>query len=184
MVAISLAVSRLDIRMVVGPGEPRELAAHAWPTWIDHMGWKVVLGEFGKPAFEAHPEVHFNLAHTRGAAVVAVSDQPVGVDIEAIGRLDKRIVARHFTEREQQYVDFNTEGAPVRFTEIWTRKEAFVKWLGVGLRLPLRSFDTLADNRIRTRNVSGFVLSICAEVPDLPADWPVVNTSASDGIQT
>ena len=40
------------------------------------------LTSLGKPYFPDFPEVHFNLSHTTGAVLVALSGEPVGVDIE------------------------------------------------------------------------------------------------------
>lgn len=42
------------------------------------------LTSLGKPYFPDFPEVHFNLSHTTGAVLVALSGEPVGVDIEHI----------------------------------------------------------------------------------------------------
>ena len=38
----------------------------------------------GKPFFPGHPALCFNLSHSRGAAVCALHDKPVGVDIEKL----------------------------------------------------------------------------------------------------
>ena len=37
-------------------------------------------GEHGKPYFASHPDVHFSLSHTRGAALLAVHNEPIGAD--------------------------------------------------------------------------------------------------------
>ena len=51
-------------------------------------GWRdlpeIRLTSLGKPWFPEFPEVHFNLSHTGGAVLAALSDRPVGVDIERI----------------------------------------------------------------------------------------------------
>lgn len=168
--------------MIVGRGDPEWLAEQAWPAWLDHNDWDITLGEYGKPAFTAHPEIHFNKSHTQGAAVIAVADRPVGVDIEAVGRFSERITNRHFTAAEQRYVDPGSPGATIRFAEIWTRKEAFVKWLGTGLHQPLNSFDTLADSRISTRRLQNFVVSVCVDIDALPLVWQVGSTDHADRV--
>ena len=38
----------------------------------------------GKPYFPQYPHIHFNLSHSRGAAVCALSGEPVGVDVELL----------------------------------------------------------------------------------------------------
>ena len=36
----------------------------------------------GKPALEGFPEIHFSLSHCKQAVVCAVSELPVGIDVE------------------------------------------------------------------------------------------------------
>ena len=40
------------------------------------------VGELGKPTFTKFPDLHFSLAHSTGMAVGALSDMPIGVDVE------------------------------------------------------------------------------------------------------
>ena len=52
------------------------------------------LTSLGKPYFPDFPEVHFNLSHTTGAVLVALSGEPVGVDIEHIRPVSERAMRR------------------------------------------------------------------------------------------
>lgn len=47
---------------------------------------------------------------------------------------------------------------------MWTRKEAYVKWLGKGMEIPLNSFDTIYEDRIITMYVDEYIISICTEL--------------------
>ena len=40
------------------------------------------IGELGKPTFADYKDLHFSLAHSAGMAVGALSDKPIGVDVE------------------------------------------------------------------------------------------------------
>ena len=40
------------------------------------------IGELGKPTFADHASLHFSLAHSAGMAVGALSDTPIGIDVE------------------------------------------------------------------------------------------------------
>jgi 4'-phosphopantetheinyl transferase len=91
------------------------------------------------------PDVRFNVSHSGGWALQAVTrGRDVGVDIE---RMDARfandqIPERFFSPREVAHL----RALPaVRQTEAffrcWTRKEAYIKARGLGLALPLDSFD-------------------------------------------
>ncbi len=92
--------------------------------------------------------VHFNLSHSGGFAIVAVSAvRRIGVDIE---RIDARfahenIPERFFSPGEVVALRSLPDSAQLdAFFKIWTRKEAYIKALGAGLSHPLASFDALA----------------------------------------
>ena len=54
----------------------------------------LTYNKYGKPAFAEHPEVQFNLSHTRGAVLVGIHDRPIGVDIERIRPVSERTMQR------------------------------------------------------------------------------------------
>ena len=64
----------------------------------------------GKPYFPDHPDVHFNLSHTAGAVLVALSDRPVGVDIERIRPVSPRTMRRLADVTTGVAVILRTEG--------------------------------------------------------------------------
>lgn len=106
----------------------------------------VVADESGKPYIAGHPEICFNISHTAGFAVTAFSDVAVGVDIQTVHCPDMRVAERFFTQTEREYVCAGGKDADRRFAEIWTKKEAYLKCSGVGLRQPLNSFCVLSDD--------------------------------------
>ena len=46
------------------------------------LPYTVVEGKNGKPEFKEEGAPFFNISHTDNVTVVAVSDRPVGIDIE------------------------------------------------------------------------------------------------------
>jgi 4'-phosphopantetheinyl transferase len=88
------------------------------------------------------PAVQFNLAHTNGLAMVAVSNGPeVGIDIERIERSAViGPVAEHVLDPDEVVslralpVDQQVEA----FYRAWTRKEAYAKARGMGVASPSR----------------------------------------------
>lgn len=135
--------------------------------WLDVDGSRlfICIDEFGKPYLRDYPNLHYNLSHKKGAIVCAVSDKPVGVDIESVKKFDKRIAERFFTQNELAYIFAYKRNQDKRFAEIWTRKEAYVKWIGKGLMIPFKSFDVFnLDNKnvfINTKYVDGYIISVC-----------------------
>lgn len=83
----------------------------------------------GKPFFENLP-VHFSISHSGGIWACLMGDSNVGLDIQILKELKaEKLSRRFFTGGEASYV----EGAGKEgFFEIWTRKEAYVKYTGKG----------------------------------------------------
>ena len=89
--------------------------------------------QYGKPQLKHHPHIHFNLSHCHHAALCAVSEQPVGCDIEAVPEhLDMEVCRQCFNEQEIADI-LASEHPAIQFTVLWTKKEAFLKLTGKGL---------------------------------------------------
>jgi len=140
-------------------------------------------GAYGKPYF-SEPEyegLFFSLSHTRGRVAVGFSDGELGVDcenIEARPGIESRyegIARRCFTDDERAYVDGKAAGsldAVGRFFEIWTAKEAYMKYTGRGFSEGWRSFSVfgLPGVRIETSRIEGaehVVCSVCTQGADV-----------------
>jgi 4'-phosphopantetheinyl transferase len=104
-------------------------------------------GDHGKPALEGEGsgnDVRFNLAHSEGVAVYAVTrGQEVGVDVERVRSMHdlETVAERFFTPCEW----FALRRLPPRerdvaFFSCWTLKEAVLKAVGSGLTGSLDSF--------------------------------------------
>lgn len=102
------------------------------------------LTEQGKP-FLTLPErlqlrpICFSLSHTRNALAVAVSEKPVGIDIEALispKRLQDEAFLRYVLSDEEYKLLKSCQSigsAQVLLTEWWTQKEAIYKARGTGI---------------------------------------------------
>jgi 4'-phosphopantetheinyl transferase len=85
--------------------------------------------------------IRFNLSHSHGRALIAVSkDREVGVDLEKI-RADRDVtaLAARFFATQEQVVIMNAGLAERHrtFSRIWVAKEAVLKARGSGLTFPL-----------------------------------------------
>lgn len=117
---------------------------------------------YGKPFVNNFPDIHFNLSHTRNAVAVAILDKSVGVDVEKIRTADLDIAQRCFTSQEYSYI--TETDIDYRFFEIWTKKEAYTKYIGKGLSIPLNSFNVLEknlSNMFKTYLCDNYIISIC-----------------------
>jgi 4'-phosphopantetheinyl transferase len=93
--------------------------------------------------------VQFSLSHSADVAVLAVGCQrELGIDIEVLRSIDSRVAEKYFSSQEQHALKMlPPESWLAGFYRCWTSKEALVKGEGLGLRLPLHSFDVEADPR-------------------------------------
>ena len=134
--------------------------------FIDNEKIVIERDRFGKPYFVEMPTVKFNVSHTRNAIVVGFSEQPIGVDVEKITKRVENIEHRFFTKNECDYV-LSCENQDKGFYEVWTRKEAYTKYLGKGLSYPFNSFDVFENRdiseKIRTVQRDEYIISYCAE---------------------
>lgn len=101
----------------------------------------------GRPALDepGHADIDFNLSHSGAMAAIAIAHGGrVGVDIEWRGRTRGlyEIVGDVMGPREAAMLAALDPTAFSRaFYTCWTRKEAVVKGLGVGVSFPLRTID-------------------------------------------
>lgn len=87
-----------------------------------------------KPYLASHPSLHFNVSHSEDYAVIAISHNKVGIDIEYIAKdFDfNEILSDVFNDNEILSIQKATDKKHAFYTS-WTRKEAFVKALGKGI---------------------------------------------------
>ncbi|RMH66216.1 MAG: 4'-phosphopantetheinyl transferase superfamily protein [Calditrichaeota bacterium] len=113
---------------------------------IDKPADRITFGytEKGKPYLPGHT-VFFNVSHSGGLALAGMTTlAPLGVDVERFrpDMAGEKIAQRFFSQRE--VAAFN-KLLPIEkttgFFNAWTRKEAFIKAVGLGLSMPLSAFD-------------------------------------------
>jgi 4'-phosphopantetheinyl transferase len=101
----------------------------------------------GKPELAADSDLRFNLSHTQGATVFAITrKRQVGVDVERM-RKDTNameLAERFFSRPEVQWLRSQPASEVIAsFFSCWTAKEAYIKAQGEGLSMPLISFGVL-----------------------------------------
>lgn len=96
-------------------------------------GNSIAEGEHGKPYFTDRNE-HFNISHSDNLVTVAVSDQPIGIDIEKIKPKQLGKLSHAFNVGEIAYLNkLHDPRKSEQILRLWTIKEAVLKELGLGL---------------------------------------------------
>lgn len=103
-------------------------------------------------------DVHFSLAHTHGLVAVAVASTPVGVDVERVPDEVSTSLTSVLHPQERAEIESGAPSdAPAAFARAWTRSEAYLKGLGVGLtRDP--SLDRLGAGSEPVRRIDGWTV--------------------------
>ncbi|HLO30242.1 MAG TPA: 4'-phosphopantetheinyl transferase superfamily protein [Anaerolineales bacterium] len=103
-----------------------------------------LTNSYGKPELDDH-KLEFNLSHSGDLALVAITqDRKVGIDLERIrGGISSQVIARQYFSKSEfaELQALPLEQREAAFFCCWTRKEAYIKAQGLGLSLPLESFD-------------------------------------------
>lgn len=115
------------IRSVIGEMATRKLLSKH--TCMPEKDILLCVGKNGKPLAK-NINLEFNVSHSENYILCAVSESPLGADIETLREYDYLPVLRFFSPRERAYIlePASDESKKLaRFFEVWTFKEAYVK---------------------------------------------------------
>lgn len=145
------------------------------------------IGEHGKPSLREFPQIHFNMSHCSSGIAVAVSNEPVGIDIESLGRLinkngDLNMSLAEYVLSPKELAQVTsakpilsdqatslavpmdqTAASDLEFTKFWTQKESLVKLIGTGIEDDLKQILPLHPEVSISTSISladRYVLSI------------------------
>ena len=99
-----------------------------------------LYNEHGAPYLENGP--YFSISHCKQGIAVAVSETPIGIDIEAIRPFNEGLMRKTMNSEEQTHI-LSSLNPEIEFIRLWTRKEAYVKMQGTGIIADMH--DILCD---------------------------------------
>jgi len=117
-------------------------------TECDTSQTEAIPDDMGRPFWVEKGEnigLFFSLSHTKNMICCALShNKEIGCDIESLQprKYQEELTERVFSKKEQTfYRELPTANRSEFFYKSWTLKEAFIKALGQGLRIPLTSLS-------------------------------------------
>lgn len=130
---------------------------------------EIKKGEHGKP-YALNLPAHFNISHSGNYTVLAISDRPIGIDFEIIEDFSAILAKKLFNDDELKYI--SEVGSMKKkalmqqcFYEIWTAKEAYLKYLGCGISGGVNTLSfTLCDSKL-THNKNDIELNYDYSIP-------------------
>lgn len=156
-----------------GKEASRLALAAAFGAWSLPAEARISKTVLGKPYLTDYPGVQFNLSHSGPWGACALSEAPVGVDVELVRPLRQNVAGRFYTPSEQSFLARQPDPDQA-FFRLWTRKESFIKALGKGLTLPLNRFSVLEEVfywegqvwYFHEFPVEGGYLTLCCQQPE------------------
>ena len=117
----------------------------------------------GKPYFEDN-KLHFNISHSGDMVACATAFSEIGLDVQEIKPYNLKFAQRFYCDEEIEDIN-QAEDKNIAFTEIWCKKESYLKAKGLGLRIELNSFSVLSpEMHFRFGRIDTYCYCIC--LPD------------------
>ncbi len=153
MVFEKIDLSREGLPKTAQTAAGRRLLAEMAAKHYGVRDFPITCNENGKPLTD---DFFFNISHAGQWVVCALSDRPVGIDVEVLKPIKARPRYLLFSEKESRYVNASKDRER-RFFTLWTRKEAYLKALG-GRLADMADFELVNDDLQLTPEKNGFVL--------------------------
>lgn len=164
-------------RYTVAQAHLRRVLAELAGTRPDRIGFH--FGRHGKPFLPGGPS--FNQSHSEDRIMIAVAaGGRLGVDIEQIRRVKHMLALADKNFAADESASLRAAPAHERrelFFRLWTRKEAFLKALGVGLTHSLKSFSVDPSPQATQG------LLAVGDLPENPAKWHLAGIPCDDGAE-
>lgn len=87
-------------------------------------GYNIDFDANGKPFYRGSKEIYVSLSHSGDFVAAAVSEKPVGIDIQVFKNVSDRLINKTCTATEKKYIFQNNKNL---FFKFWTLKEAYAK---------------------------------------------------------
>ncbi len=121
-------------------------------------------GGHGKPSIIGHEDIHFNLSHCKTAVACAISDKPIGIDVESIRPVKEAVIRYAMNDDEVQQI-LTSPNPDLEFTRLWTIKESVLKLTGEGINDDMKNvLNTEKLKGISIENImcDGYVYSVAS----------------------
>lgn len=102
--------------------------------------------EAGKPYLEKYNSIHFNISHSNNVVICAVSNTPIGIDIQYMKSLNIELFTKRFFSEQEQEKILKSKVQKHEFFKLWTKKESFIKYADLRIAGGLKTLDYLGCN--------------------------------------
>ena len=112
---------------------------------IDTDNLTIEKGEYGKPYFAEREDIFFNISHSGDYAAAAVSDSPIGIDIQVIKPVKDGLIKKLCNEDEKNFIE-KSKDKDRAFITLWALKESYIKAIGKGMSFPMKDVNFVLED--------------------------------------
>ncbi|RQW19075.1 4'-phosphopantetheinyl transferase superfamily protein [Bacillus sp. C1-1] len=103
----------------------------------------------GKKYLNENLGIYYSVSYSADLILLGISSSEIGVDLEKIRPIDYNAISSYFSLKEREHLDLMSPGlALIEFFRIWTAKESYLKYIGIGLNHGLNNFSMLQERRV------------------------------------
>lgn len=129
--------------------------------------------QYGKPALQFQKPVYFNFSHSKDFILCGIdTEKELGVDTQIMEIPPFEIMKDYFHYEEYQAViKADLKKRQEIFYKIWTRKEAYYKYVGTGLFYNIKECNTVALQKasfFHTWQVENYMCSVYSSNVNFP----------------
>lgn len=128
----------------------REMSAAGMPQ-ADRLP-HFCYGKNGKPFLKNMEGIHFNISHCSKAVTLVLHDAPVGIDIECRRRVSPLLINKTCSPKEQAEITSSSDPT-MTFLRLWTCKESYTKYTGIGLTVDIPSIRESIPGNVKQRTM-------------------------------
>lgn len=130
---------------------------------IDIEKEKVYENKYHKPLMD---NIYFNISHSSCMCCVIISNKNCGIDIEEINeRVKHQVISKRIFSDSMYQEYLISDNKLEKFIMEWTKKEAYFKYIGTGIKLNELSIDLTIniESRLIKKNNNNYYVSYITE---------------------
>lgn len=169
------------VRSLLGGFLLQSAVKEAFQSEKEVLSLPLKYGSQGKPYLAEHPNLYFNLSHSGRVVVCALCDEEIGVDVQEYRKVKERVAERFFTGQEKEQLralKADTEEYEKLFFRLWSVKESYIKFTGLGMKQGLDTFiidwekglirdkedrESVCFKEVSIDELSRYAISVCSK---------------------
>lgn len=112
----------------------------------------------GKPYIKNRNDIFFSVSNTNDIIAIAVSNNPIGIDVEQIIKLNNKncYLLEVLNNTELNFIETLKEKEASKYLfETWTQKESYLKYVGSSINDDVKNLNIISKGNYKSLLVNG-----------------------------